>query len=889
MKKVSNREIARKLMKNKGLTIIELVIAIAIIGILSVSIVQSMVSSSKTYYKSSTEAQLQSEAQLVANSITDLAIDSYDAKDKFEGSLQSDFGIDDATYETSEKNVLVLYAKTSDGSQYQYAVVRKKAQDELMLFERTDKTGSWATSSAVLANYISAFMVPDIARVENENMLSFELTYKKQDSSTGTMREYKGNYQVLMRNKLYAGKVPVSGNDTDPASLKVLLTPKTVYLDVKGDTSQAGTDNLTGYHVGTIDDNQPKNVSYTNGIANGVEINAEVIPEKYNKAITYKIQNVDDGYFYFVDTTDSDAKKKKVILNPAGVALKWDENKNFAQLNVDGFDVIVTKEGVTDAEGNPITAPAKKTAFKIRRIRSLSLRPVSGASFWKSIYKTDYNGVESAEANYYVESENGAYKDVTIQSSAIAPFIENGGRITWKLYMKENETDPWKEIVDANDKKLYAQITASSPVANGGIATLSFGTAAANGQLYKIETTSQWDPTRKGELVIGVAPTGGGNSSGFYSRGYYIDLLSWVQSNYRYDGITQLLKAELTSAGGTSEYAGYKVVERNGRWYLLYDYNAAHYSGAQRLNFYTSVQTLDIVITNQTNQKGNLGVIGSDQGGKDTKLSYYTLPVNVHRIPNSDGSVEKRIVLKKGASTVLRVQTEYYNVHDRSMFGVYIGDKGDPDAMELNLNKAGLNESNKFLSFSIDEAQYGGLYSFQDTIKTEVTAKASTKAYNPNPMKVRCTADDFYVLSGYGANSNDANGGAIFVQTKTDLGDAGGYASNDAQLRQQFTKDLYMSSYADYTVYIANVEGQNVFVSCPHTSALDANLDWDTKFKNSVNAANQKSNAVAIDGYNADGDLVTGIARAYKSGTKYKLIYKGTEYTYNQTYKYWAK
>lgn len=886
MKRAVNIDKRIRKMNNKGLSILELIIAIAIIGILSVSIVHSMVSSSKTYYKSSTEAQLQSEAQLVANSITEIAIDSFSAKDKMEGSDASDFGVDDSTtYDTTDKKVLLLYSKEAGGTQYQYAVVRNKKTNNLELIERVNSSGSWSrTPSAVLANYISDFE-PDTSRVDTENMLSFKLTYQKQDASDGNIREYKGNYQVLMRNKLYAGTSTVSNNNPSQVKVSMTLVPKVIYLDVKGSqvAGETGIDYVTGYHVTTINDNPGSVGTITEDISHpgsavGVSLTATVMPTIYNTDVDWKLSNVNKDYFYFIkdDGTKVD-NSDDGPLTPA-VKLQWDKNKNMKDLLVDSFDAIASKTVTVTQPGSTastdVTAGPKKVSIKIRRIRQMSLRPTTGMTTWQKEFTTDCGGTQSAEATYYAKIAGNGYENMIIQSSALAPNVENGGGIEWKLSMKMSETEPWREITSADDMRLYARLTPGNPsIANGGLATISFGSAAANGQLYKIETTSTWDQTRSASMIIGVAPRGGGNSDGFYSRGYYVDLLSWVQSNPKYTGVTDLQNVTVKSSGGTSEAASYKIVQRDGRWYLLYDYNAAYYSGEQRLNFYQALQDLQLEIVNQTGNLGNINAPnGTDKGATGNILHYYTLPVYVNKI----APTVERMVLKKGDARTLNVQTAYYNLHDSSFFGVYIGDDGDAEAMKENLNKSGLNESNQYLAFSIDPSQYGGLYTYRDSIKTNLSVKNTTRAYNPNPMKVRLTADDYYVLSKYGADSNNSNG------TPTSAGSA------EVKIGSGENMQLYKSSYVDYIVYIANVAGADAFVSCPATGDADSDVRWAT-FKANVDGANSRNNAVDVNGYNANGDLVRGIGQAYKDGNKYKLIYKGVEYTYNQTYKYWAK
>ena len=69
----------RKTEKNRGFSIVEFLVAFGILSVIVTTVGYMMTTSSKTYSGLSTEAQLQSEAQLVANGISELAIDSFDA------------------------------------------------------------------------------------------------------------------------------------------------------------------------------------------------------------------------------------------------------------------------------------------------------------------------------------------------------------------------------------------------------------------------------------------------------------------------------------------------------------------------------------------------------------------------------------------------------------------------------------------------------------------------------------------------------------------------------------------------------------------------------------------------------------------------------------------
>ena len=64
----------RKTEKNRGFSIVEFLVAFGILSVIVTTVGYMMTTSSKTYSGLSTEAQLQSEAQLVANGISELAI-----------------------------------------------------------------------------------------------------------------------------------------------------------------------------------------------------------------------------------------------------------------------------------------------------------------------------------------------------------------------------------------------------------------------------------------------------------------------------------------------------------------------------------------------------------------------------------------------------------------------------------------------------------------------------------------------------------------------------------------------------------------------------------------------------------------------------------------------
>ena len=96
-------KVFRKL-TNRGLSLVELICAIAILGLVGVSIGSMLVISSNSYDKGITEVELQQEAQLIVNQISDLVIDS--STDPSSG-LSVQFGSDVLTIpEMSDSGVI---------------------------------------------------------------------------------------------------------------------------------------------------------------------------------------------------------------------------------------------------------------------------------------------------------------------------------------------------------------------------------------------------------------------------------------------------------------------------------------------------------------------------------------------------------------------------------------------------------------------------------------------------------------------------------------------------------------------------------------------------------------------------------------------------------------
>ena len=178
---------------------------------------------------------------------------------------------------------------------------------------------------------------------------------------------------------------------------------------------------------------------------------------------------------------------------------------------------------------------------------------------------------------------------------------------------------------------------------------------------------------------------------------------------------------------------------------------------------------------------------------------------------------------------------KYYNVTKRSEWGIYVSD--NETNYSSNLNRSGMEGTNEFLGFR-DTTSYGNADLYIDQVSCQVEAKSTTKQYPTDYLTVRVTSEDYY---------NRTKGEA--------------------------------KSHYDYKVYIANVEGQGVYLPGPNSTKggfpAESSLPTD------------EASAVTISGISTTGSPVS--AKVYKSGSKIKCVYGATTYTYNKTYEYWKK
>ena len=201
-------------MNNKGFSLIELIISVAILTIITSAILGFIVTSSKSYGNVSEDVSLQQEAQLSLNQISDLIVDStsglkYYYNDNEALTILSDADISgDVTSKT-----LAIYNVQKEvvsgvtvENKYIYNIIWRKAEKKIYLRKDSidSSTGLVTQGNEVLmVEYVTDFN-PSLTKVESRKKVSISMTFARND------KNYTASKNFALRNKTI-----VNGSITD--------------------------------------------------------------------------------------------------------------------------------------------------------------------------------------------------------------------------------------------------------------------------------------------------------------------------------------------------------------------------------------------------------------------------------------------------------------------------------------------------------------------------------------------------------------------------------------------------------------------------------------------------------------------------------------------------
>lgn len=747
--------------KNKGFSLVEVLIAVAILAIISGSTLLFMRQSSLTYNKTVSDVEVQTEAQLTANAITDRVIDCETQLKFYDGhesttvdssgssvtvfdSYTVKYKVDGTTY-TVEDHVLQL---TNADSATQ-AVIFWDKDREVIYYNETAWDGSAWTSfdenkAELIASGVTLFDV-HTEKLEKQKILEFDVEY----SNKG--KKYKGSYQVHMRNDVVEGAGATPGGPEGESISKVMVEPSTAYIIAKKD--------------------QPL-----------------MLPGVFNARVSGR------------------GALSKVV---------WDVTATPEESGVEPNTSLVTQSryafqqhGIT-----PIPDPTVKS-FKLV---AYSIQDPTKSGY-ATIYVKKATGVNIEPTSELRNNEDGkpaATKNSTINFTGSTDGwnltrAETG--VTWKLYKSVmNSSGSYSDWTEANNTS-EAYISGTTVVLKNSI---------NSSYRFKVEATSTFDSAIKNEYIFYILDNSLDVDLDFL-RGVNMDLKSYFTANpMEIAGdviyVTNIDQIEITDVPDyPGDYSEFIYFDSN---YVLYvDYDAYEDGDFTRKRRFYKELTIGLKVHFSTAE------------GSDVRDTSITLPaVQVIRVRPT----VENIVVRKGNTTDIEVQTPGYNLTSSSLMGIYIDNR--------KVSGSGSSGLNKYLSCRMVTNEDGNnILGTRDkgvtTGKFKLTANSTENSYPTKSIPLRIAVDDYYVVS---------EGDSL--------------------------------SYVQYNVYVANVEGSTQYIPGPGQTGFPSGIS---------SGYSNKAVSVPVSNVSTTGSITVQLK---KTGGSYYMKYNETEYIYDTAYNYWKK
>ena len=205
----------------KGFTLVELIIAVAILAVVTVAVCGFIMVGSRSYTSANTDIMLQQDAQLALNQMSDVIIDTTESisySGLVNGSMQTVLKDSEFSGEPTDKCLAVVnkipetddlnqnpsywfYFSKDDATIY-YNEIDDIDSTTMTPDEIKDKFDAAADDKAVLAEHVAEFSV-DVSQFEQNRVVMLSLTFENGD------RVYSTSNNVTVRNRIALNQITV--------------------------------------------------------------------------------------------------------------------------------------------------------------------------------------------------------------------------------------------------------------------------------------------------------------------------------------------------------------------------------------------------------------------------------------------------------------------------------------------------------------------------------------------------------------------------------------------------------------------------------------------------------------------------------------------------------
>lgn len=436
--------------QNSGFSLVELIIAIAILVIVTGAVCSFIIITSRNYANGNNDISVQQEAQLALNQMSDVIIDAtesinyvgYDESDQPVKALKdSEFAF------TPEKKALIVYNTEPDHYMFYW-----QKSDESLYFSVADADGNFpmpgsaSQDCVLLAENVTDFEV-DLSQVEERRVVKLTLNFQ-----TGT-RKFEMANNITVRNK-----VVINNADIEPLDKRVRVSvsvKEPVVVLEPGETFHFSTPKVTGTNLlnknvkWEIEGNKSPETKMLEPNRDGIiQIDTEERQSSFKVKVTTEAVDEDSKNpaeatitVYVKRVTKVTLyKKSEELLNPNDNIPGASEVVQGSTVTLGGTVEGVKLENKCNSCGEDPTGDRYLADWKV----------VSGSDLLQgAIQEPEDSDHKTAVIQIKADAEEGA--TITIQATSYLsksrPYGPVQGEITLKVVKKKNPVNPFDGIL----------------------------------------------------------------------------------------------------------------------------------------------------------------------------------------------------------------------------------------------------------------------------------------------------------------------------------------------------------------------------------------------------------------------------------------------------------